>query len=75
MIGKLSYDEMSEFAKSLASSSNNIKSIVQKYDSEQLSKVLDFCDSIDSYSRFLSSSIDLYKDSDDALKVMIEKNK
>lgn len=75
MIGEMTYEEMLEAANSLASSSGSIREIIGKSNSEKLDGVLEFCDTIDSYSRFLYSSIELYKDSDDALKIMIEKNK
>lgn len=75
MIGTLSYDEMANIANSIETSSNNIKVILDKYNSDKLVKVKDFCDTIDAYSRFLATNVELYKDSEDALKFMLEKNK
>lgn len=75
MIGNLSYDEMLQLAKSLEKSSFNIKEVMKKYNSDQISEIYDFCDSIDAYSRFLTTYVELYQDSDEALEFMIEKNK
>lgn len=75
MIGNLSYDEMLHLARQLENSSFNIKEVMKKYNSDQVSEIYDFCDSVDSYSRFLTTYVELYQDSDEALKFMIEKNK
>ena len=75
MIGSLSYEQMSKLANDLASSSSTIRQIIEKYSSEQVNEIYNFCDILDSYSRFLLSYVDLYKDSDAALKYMIDKNK
>lgn len=74
MIGEISYDEMRKSADELSRSSQIIREIVEKY-GDDLTKVLDFCNTLDSYSKFLETSVQLYQDSDSALQVMIEKNK
>ena len=68
MIGSISYDDMLKFAASLENSSKNVRQIIGKYTSEKVIRVSEFCDCIDTYIR-------LYKDSDEALKYIIEKNK
>lgn len=73
MIGNLNYDEMKNYSDKLLSSSQIIRTIAEKY--EDLESILDFCNSIDAYSKFLDSSVNLYRDSDEALKTMKEKNK
>lgn len=75
MIGSISYNEIITLAKGLQSSSANIKNIVSNSNAPELSDINGFCDSIDSYVRFLITYIELYQDSDQALKYMIEKNK
>ena len=75
MIWSLSYEEMSNLAKSLSNSSSKIREVIGKYNSDKLNKIIDFCDTIDAYARFLTSYVELYQDSDEALKFMIEKNK
>lgn len=72
MIGKLSYDEMLKLAEQLNKSSNTIKSYLKEEEDNNIRK---FCEEVDTYSRFLVSSVQLYKYSDEALKIMIEKNK
>ena len=73
MIGKLSYDEMLKLADQLNKSSDIIKSYIK--DEESSNNIRKFCEEIDTYTRFLISSVQLYKYSDEALKTMIEKNK
>lgn len=75
MIGSIKYEDMENYSTVLLDSSKMIKEIVGKYNIDDFSAVVDFCDKIESYSRFLSSSVDLFKDSDLALQSMIEKNK
>lgn len=74
MIGELSYEDMKRAADQLSSSSQIIRSIIEKYDPD-LNSVTDFCNSLDGYANFLQTSVTLYQDSDEALKTMIEKNK
>lgn len=74
MLGILSYEEMIELSKSLSESSKNIRTIIENY-VDDLSNVIEFCDSIDSYSKFIDSNVSLNKDADQALQYMIEKNK
>lgn len=74
MIGDLSYEEMKKASESLSSSSQIIRSIVEKYNPD-LNSITDFCDSLDRYAKFLETSVQLYQDSDEALETMIEKNK
>ena len=75
MIGNLSYNDMLKLANELEKSSNNIKSLISEKQYNNINNIKKFCEELDSYVRFLTSSIQLYKDSDDALKLMIEKNK
>lgn len=75
MIGNLSYNDMLKLANELEKSSNNIKSLISEKQNNNINNIKRFCEELDSYVRFLTSSIQLYKDSDDALKLMIEKNK
>ena len=74
MLGSLSYDEIKKLSDSLSNSSNNIREIVTK-NNDELADVVDFCNCLDAYAKFIDSSINLNKDADEALKYMIEKNK
>lgn len=75
MIGLLTYEEIADLTNSIAKSSNNIREIINKYNSDCLFQINGFCDSVDAYTRFLTTNIELYQDSEKALKFMIEKNK
>lgn len=74
MLGSLSYEELIGQAKSIETSANNIRNIISKY-GDDLVDVSSFCDSLDSYVKYIESSINLNKDADKALNYMIEKNK
>ena len=74
MLGTVSYEELSNQAKSIEASANSIRSIVSKY-SEELGDVISFCDILDSYVKYIESSITLNKDADVALQYLIDKNK
>ena len=73
MIGDLKYEDISNYASQLQSSSNNIKGIVAKY--PEIQNIKNFCNTLDSYIRFLLSTVSLYSDSERALSYIIEKNK
>ena len=74
MLGSLSYEELLQLANSISNSSNSIREISSRY-GENLTDVISFCDSLDSYVKYIESSITLNKDADKALEYMIEKNK
>lgn len=75
MIGDLSYQEMLSLVKRLENSSSKIREVISKYSKDQLNEIYNFCDTVDAYSRFLTTYVELYQDSDEALKFMVEKNK
>ena len=75
MIGKITYQDMTAYVEGLNTSSNNLKNILNNYNEEGKDRVLEFCDLIDSYARYLSSTLDLFQASDEALQTMIDKNK
>lgn len=74
MIGSLKYDELVSISSQLLASSEKIRNIVTKY-GEDLNEIVDFCNTIDIYSKFINTNVELYKSSDKALKTIIEKNK
>lgn len=74
MLGSLQYDELLKLSKSLYDSSQNIRNIIEK-NGDSLRDVEEFCNSIDSYSKFIDINVSLNKDADQALQFMIEKNK
>lgn len=75
MIGKIEYTDMDAYIKSLVVSTNNIRQLLKNYSSSDFSRINEFCDTIDSYSRYLTSTVQLLKDSDLALQTIIERNK
>lgn len=74
MLGSLNYDELLELSKSLLNSSKSIRTMIETYEND-LASVIEFCDTIDSYSKFIDSNVSLNKDADQALEYIIEKNK
>lgn len=75
MMGNISYSDMLNYAQTLTQSSEALLQLISQYNDTLFDDVKEFCNQIQSYSRFLTSSVELYKASDDALKTMIEKNK
>lgn len=74
MLGSLSYEELLQLANSISTSSNNIRSIASKYN-ENLNDIISFCDSLDSYVKYIENSVTLNKDADLALQYIESKNK
>ncbi len=74
MLGSLSYEDVLKLSESLTSSSLNIRNLVSKY-GDELNDIINFCNSLDSYVKYIESSVALNKDADMALKYMQEKNK
>ena len=74
MLGSLNYDVIQELSKSLSNSSKNIRAIIEIY-GDYLISVIEFCDSLDSYSKFIDNNISLNKDADQALEYITQKNK
>lgn len=74
MLGSLSYEEMIKLSTAISESSQKIREIAAKY-GDNLGEVINFCDSLDSYSKFIESSVSLNRDADSALQFMIDKNK
>lgn len=72
MIEEFSYDQLKKLSESLATSSKNIRNIIEKH-SDKMSNISDFCSSIDSYVNFIESSIVLYQDSEKALENIMKK--
>ena len=75
MIGKITYQDMVNYIEGLNTSSDNLKNILNNYTEDGKDRVLEFCDLIGSYARYLSSTLDLYQASDEALQTMMNKNK
>lgn len=74
MLGALSYEELKKLSDNLDSSSNNIREVIEKY-GDSMNEVLEFCNRIEAYSKFINSNISLNQDADTALLYMINKNK
>lgn len=72
MIEEFSYEELKKLSESLATSSKNIRSIIEKHP-DKMNSISDFCSSIDSYVNFIESSIVLYQDSEKALENIMKK--
>lgn len=72
MIEEFSYEELKKLSESLATSSKNIRTIIEKHH-DQMNNISDFCSSIDSYVNFIESSIVLYQDSEKALENIMKK--
>lgn len=69
MMGKLTYEQVSEILNTLTISSNNLKSILNKYNgtdniSIRAKKVTSFCNDLDKYISNLYDAIEMNKEAD-----------
>jgi len=71
MIDKLSYDQVLSFATELESNAKIIDGIVKSHNLERLNN---FASTVNSYAKFLQSTVQMYKDADLALQDLV-KNK
>lgn len=69
MIGKLTYDQVLEFAKKIREQNNIIKELLKGRDVEA---VVDFTDVVESYCKFLEGTVDLNQAADNAIQEMIK---
>lgn len=73
VLGSISYEEAKTASASLLNSSTTIRKIIDKY-GDNLSEIVEFCNSLDAYIKFIDSNISLNIDADEALRYMMEKN-
>ena len=69
MIGKLTYNQVLEFAKKIREQNNIIKELLNGRDVEA---VVDFTDVVESYCKFLEGTVDLNQAADNAIQEMIK---
>lgn len=64
MIGKLTYDQILEISKDLREQADIISSLVRNKDNQEL---LDFAATVEGYSKYLETTVQINKDADTAL--------
>ena len=79
MIGNLSYEEIENLITIMASSSENIRSVLNSYQdnnniSSRIEKMLHFCSDIDKYIANLKDNILLNKDADIVIERIKQNN-
>lgn len=79
MIGKLTYDQVTELLNTLITSSNNVREFANKFNGEdsisiKAKKVLNFCNDLDKYIVSLSDKVTLSKDADKIIQELKSKN-
>ncbi len=79
MIGKLTYDQIDEILNTLATSSNNLKTFLERYNgtdmiSTKSKKVVNFCNELDKYISNMKDNISLSKDADKVVNDLKAKN-
>ena len=65
MIDKLTYDQVLAVSKELKSQAQIISKLAESRDAQEL---VDFASTVEGYSKFLETTIDINKDADEALK-------
>lgn len=64
MIGKLTYDQILAVSKDLREQADIISSLVKNKDNQEL---LDFTATVEGYSKYLETTVQINKDADNAL--------
>lgn len=72
MIGKLTYDQVSECIEQLKLSNVTISSLIENKEAYDLEN---FVSVVDRYIKYLETTLELYKDADKALAKLAEANK
>lgn len=72
MIDQVSYDEMVSYSKELEASADAIKELIENKDLRELEN---FIDSIYNYSEYLSSTVELHKQADEALEYLTDQKR
>ncbi len=70
MIENISYEEMLSISKELQASANVIRELVKE---KNLPELNDFISTVEGYSKFLETTVELYQDADAALSELISK--
>lgn len=70
MIENISYEEMLSISKELQASANVIRELVKE---KNLPELNDFISTVEGYSKFLETTVELYQDADEALSELISK--
>ena len=65
MIGSMTYDQVEEVAKELENATKTIEAIIKNQNIQELE---DFLSTVEGYSKYLRTSIELNKDADKALE-------
>lgn len=65
MIGTLTYEQVENIAKDLENATTTINSIIKDLNIEELE---DFLSTVERYSKYLQTTVDLNKDADQALE-------
>ena len=65
MIDKLSYDQVLAISKELKKQSDIVETLAKERDIQEL---IDFCATVEGYSKYLENTIEINKDADIALK-------
>lgn len=72
MIGTMTYDQVEEIAKELESATITADKITKNLNIEELE---DFISTVEGYSKYLRTIIEMNKDADKALTALQQKNK
>ena len=67
MIGKLTYDQVLEMSKELRNQANIILNLIKNKDRQEL---LDFVATVEGYSKFLETTVEINRDADKALETL-----
>lgn len=72
MIDKLTYDQILTISQELKQQAGVIEKLIEKKDTPELT---DFIATVEGYSKFLETSVEIYKDADKALEGLVAQKK
>lgn len=70
MIEKISYEELINISNQLESSAKAIEEITNK---ENINELSDFISTVEGYSKYLTTTVELYQEADDAISSLTQK--
>lgn len=72
MIGQLKYEEVKAISNVLKKEASTIKDLIKDRNIQELA---DFAATVEGYSKYLDTTIEMNKDADKALQELVSKNK
>ena len=70
MIGKLTYDQLLNFAKEIRNEAMIVEDLSRE---REIQDLVEFADKVEAYAKFLENTVELNKDADKAIADLVQK--